>query len=70
MDGVDNRLEEHKAFRRQAATSANDNAVIVCEGQLTFHRLHHHFIRTDEVRVTPPAQACHLLHLLHLLQRK
>src|SRR5262249_37256744 len=64
MDGVDNRLEEHKAFRRQADTSANDNAVVVCGGQLTFHRLHGHFIRTDEAQVTLPAP------VFHLLQRK
>ena len=61
MDGVDDRLEEHKAFRGQADTSANYNAVIVCGGQLTFHRLHRHFIRTDEVQVTPPGPVCHLL---------
>src|SRR5262249_1697996 len=64
MDGVDNRLEEHKAFRRQANTSANDNAVVVCGSQLTFHRLHRRFIRTDEAQVTLPAP------VRNLLQRK
>jgi len=61
MDGVDNRLERHEVSGRQADTSANDNAVVVCRGQLTFHRLHRHFIWTDEAQVTLPAAVCHLL---------
>src|SRR5262249_37099506 len=36
------------------AVAANDNAVVVCGDQLAFHRLHRHFIRTDEAHVTLP----------------
>ena len=69
MDGVDDRLEEHKAFRRQADTSPNDNAVVVCGGQLTFHRLHRHFIRTNEAQVTLPAPVCTCFNASVMLAR-
>ena len=50
MDCVDNRLEYHKALRRQADTSADHNTGIVCGNQVTLHRLPSGFIRADEAR--------------------
>ena len=64
MDRVDDRLEQRKALRRQADTSADYNTGIVCGSQVTLHRLHSRFIRTDEAEIALPSP------IGHLLQRK
>jgi hypothetical protein len=64
MNRVDDRLEQRKALRRQADTSADYNTGIVCGSQVTLHSLRSRFIRTDEAEIALPSP------IGHLLQRK
>ncbi len=60
MDRVNDRLKVCEALRKQADTSADYNAVVVCRSQVALHRLPGCSIRADVADIALPSSVCHL----------